>query len=529
MNSITIVLLTLVSISGVLNLLMGVYVGTIKTHFTGKWAFFGVSITASIYIFGFAMELVSQTLPEVMGWIGVEYIGIAFCPPLSLLAVLHYTAMERWLKRKVIASLFIIPSLSLILLLTNSWHHLFYRSIYWREGAPYKTADVVVGNWYVVQGCYTFGCLLLASLILIGQWRKTPVYRKQVFAMLIGQLLPIASAFLYMIGATPYGMDPVPFVLTLTSACYIWAMKTTGMIDIAPIARDFIFESMRDGVIVLDPLDRLVDYNRAAQRIVPVLCTPHLGFTLDKLKEMEAGGRNLLTRLASSELDGGQRIRWEQQEDIRHYEVYVAPVLNRRGDAIGRMMTLLDVTEAAVSEERLRYLATHDGLTRILSRTFFLEQAEQLYQACLYEGKGFSLFLLDIDHFKLVNDTYGHFAGDQALVHVVQICQRHLPEAALFARYGGEELVCALPRTSLSGAFGIAEAIRTDLAHSPLPWEEEEITVTSSFGLATVQTVGDSLADLLQKADKALYQAKERGRNRVCPAILPPASTESRG
>lgn len=519
MNSITPSLIAFVSASGVLNMLMGLYAATMKTHFSGKKAFIGVSATATLYIIGFAMELASTTLPEVKMWTVVEYMGIAFCPPFCLLLVMHYTAMEKWLTRKVSLGLFVIPTASLLLVATNDRHHLFYRSIYWREGAPFPTTDIVMGEWYIVQGCYTFGCLMLAAFILMRQWRNTPVYRRQVSAMLVGHLLPILASFLYLVGLTPYGLDPVPFVLAVTSACYIWAIRSTGMLDIAPIAREYIFESMRDGVVVLDPLDRLVDYNRAAQRMIPILRMTHIGFTLDKLQDMEPGGCNLLSRLNPSELEGGQRIRWEQDGRALQYDVYISPVLNRKGYTVGRMFTLLDVTGTALVEERLRYLATHDGLTRILSRTFFLEQADLLHKACLKEGRPFSVLLLDIDYFKQVNDKYGHLVGDRALVHAVKICERHLGKEALFARYGGEEFVAALPGLDIEAAWTLAETIRKDLAESPFLWNETRISVTASFGLAEVRTAADTMPDLLHKADKALYQAKAGGRNCIRTAL----------
>jgi len=520
MNSITASLITFVSISGVLSLLMGLYAFSMNTHFSGKRAFIGVSATSTLYIFGFAMELASTSLAEIKLWTVVEYMGIAFCPPCCLLLVLHYTAMERWLSRKVSLALFVLPAMSLVLVATNDWHHLFYRSVYWRVGAPIPTTDIVMGEWYIVQGSYTFGCLLLAALILMRQWMKTPVYRKQVTAMLAGHLLPIASSFLYLIGLTPYGIDPVPFVLAITSGCYIWAIRSTGMFDIAPIAREYIFESMRDGVIVFDPFDRLVDYNYAAERIIPALCPAHLGYSLDKLQAADSSGCSLLARLSPAELGSGQRIRLERDGTPSYYEVYISPVLNRGGRTVGRMLSLLDVTEAAAGEERLRYLATHDGLTQALSRTFFLAQADELHEACAREGRSFSVLLLDIDHFKQVNDRYGHFAGDQALVHVVKICERHIGEGNPFARYGGEEFVAALPGMELAAARRLAEAIRAELADSPLKYGEQSIALTASFGLVAGTGTGDTLTGLLHRADEALYQAKANGRNAVYPLAL---------
>lgn len=518
MNSITASLITFVSISGVLSLLMGLYAASMKTPFTGKWSFIGVSVTATLYIFGFAMELASTTLAEIKLWAVVEYMGIALCPPFCLLLVMHYSAMEKWLRAKIKLALFLLPSITLVLIATNEWHHLFYRSIYWRADAPFPTTDVVMGDWYIVQGSYTFGCLMLAALILMRQWKRTPAYRKQLAAMLAGHLLPILAAFLYLVGLTPYGIDPVPFVLAITSACYIWAIRTTGMLDIAPIAREHIFDSMRDGVVVFDPFDRLADYNRAAARIVSALRPEHLGYRLDRLQAFEPPG-SLLARLNPSDLEAGQRIRLEREGASFYYEVYASPVLNRAGRTVGRMLSLLDVTEAAVSEERLRYLATHDGLTQTYSRAYFLTQADGLFRDCASRGEPFCILLLDIDYFKQVNDRYGHFAGDRALVHVVGICERLLGEGNPFARYGGEEFVAALPGMELAAARRVAEAIRAELAASPLTHGGERIALTASLGLADGTEEGSTLTGLLHRADEALYQAKANGRNAVYPLV----------
>lgn len=126
-----------------------------------------------------------------------------------------------------------------------------------------------------------------------------------------------------------------------------------------------------------------------------------------------------------------------------------------------------------------------------------------------------SFILFDIDYFKRINDTYGHDVGDQAIIHVVSVCNRYLSPEMLFARYGGEEFVIALPNTSLQEAEKLAEQLRVALLNDPLDVKGVPITLTSSFGIAQYNGGSDSLESLLRDADTALYESKRNGRNAV--------------
>jgi diguanylate cyclase (GGDEF)-like protein len=125
-----------------------------------------------------------------------------------------------------------------------------------------------------------------------------------------------------------------------------------------------------------------------------------------------------------------------------------------------------------------------------------------------------SLVMVDLDHFKRVNDTYGHAGGDAVLAEVARRLQTMTRETDLVARFGGEEMCVVLPSTSLDGAAQLAERLREVLAASPVPFDGEPIPVTASFGVATATRIGGP-AGLIRDADAALYRAKHQGRNRV--------------
>jgi diguanylate cyclase (GGDEF)-like protein len=173
--------------------------------------------------------------------------------------------------------------------------------------------------------------------------------------------------------------------------------------------------------------------------------------------------------------------------------------------------------------EQAERLATTDGLTGLLNRRTFNGQLQRRLREAQRYNRPLSMLLLDIDHFKKVNDTYGHPAGDAVLRGVAQLLQNQARETDIVARFGGEEMALILPETDGRGALAIAERIRKGVAAAAHPTEQGNLRVTASIGLATWPGAAPDADTLVEAADKALYRAKEGGRNRVCAAN--PAST----
>ncbi|KRG87557.1 diguanylate cyclase [Stenotrophomonas daejeonensis] len=162
----------------------------------------------------------------------------------------------------------------------------------------------------------------------------------------------------------------------------------------------------------------------------------------------------------------------------------------------------------------LRRLARRDGLTGLLNRTALMDDGRGQLAQCQLRRLPFAVLLLDLDHFKRVNDSHGHQAGDAVLHHMARTLQRNLRgRDSLLGRYGGEEFVLLLPATSLEQAQALAERLRTALEACPLDSDIGPIAVTTSIGVAA--DVDATLERLLARADAALYRAKAAGRNRV--------------
>jgi diguanylate cyclase (GGDEF)-like protein len=165
--------------------------------------------------------------------------------------------------------------------------------------------------------------------------------------------------------------------------------------------------------------------------------------------------------------------------------------------------------------QQMERLATTDGLTGLLNRRTFNAQLEKRLREAQRYRRPLSLLLLDVDHFKKVNDAHGHPAGDAVLRGVARIAQHDARETDIVARYGGEEMALVLPETDGRGAVVIAERIRARVAAASHATEQGPIQVTISIGVATWPGGGEDPEALIERADKALYRAKQGGRNRV--------------
>lgn len=180
--------------------------------------------------------------------------------------------------------------------------------------------------------------------------------------------------------------------------------------------------------------------------------------------------------------------------------------------------THTDITERKHLEEELRHQAHFDYLTEVCSRGYFMEQAELELMRALRYGNALSLFMLDIDFFKRINDSHGHKAGDAVLVKLGEICREILREVDIIGRVGGEEFAVLLPETNKDEATEVAERLREALANTKvvLPSGGLPLYFTVSIGLSALTGKDDNLDTLFYQADKGLYQAKESGRNKVC-------------
>lgn len=178
-------------------------------------------------------------------------------------------------------------------------------------------------------------------------------------------------------------------------------------------------------------------------------------------------------------------------------------------------ITVNDVTELVAYEQKLLEITKRDVLTGIYNRRYLEERIKEEFEKHKRYHRPLSLIVFDLDHFKKINDTYGHQYGDYILKSSVSAVIPCLRNIDIFARYGGEEFCCILPETEMNAALHVAERIRTTIATQKYSFSDKPVKTTISLGVSEINDNTESTDSLFKNADDALYEAKKTGRNKV--------------
>jgi diguanylate cyclase (GGDEF)-like protein/PAS domain S-box-containing protein len=212
------------------------------------------------------------------------------------------------------------------------------------------------------------------------------------------------------------------------------------------------------------------------------------------------------------------RVCWPDGE-IRYIKAVAKVFRDEQGKPIRMLGTNIDVTDRKLLQFNLERQAHIDYLTGVSNRRYFMEQAELELRRSIRYNNSLSILMMDIDFFKSINDSHGHKVGDTVLKKLAEVCNETLREADIVGRLGGEEFAILLPETGAPEAVEAAERLRIAIANAKIPLESGlPIHVTISMGIASLASKDDNTDVLLNLADKALYEAKESGRNKVCLA-----------
>ncbi|HEY9866526.1 MAG TPA: diguanylate cyclase [Candidatus Obscuribacterales bacterium] len=211
---------------------------------------------------------------------------------------------------------------------------------------------------------------------------------------------------------------------------------------------------------------------------------------------------------------------YEEEKLIQAFELGAVDYITKpfiKNELLARVKTHLTLKQTTdnlkIALLKLKQLSQLDPLTQILNRRSFFEYIENQFNLAIQNKSLFSLLILDLDHFKQINDNYGHLAGDQILINFTLAIQNYLRSSDYFGRYGGEEFVILLPETDQADALKIAQDICDLIAHLSIPTEKGNLKITVSIGVAVFRAQDTRIEDIFDRADQCLYQAKALGRN----------------
>jgi diguanylate cyclase (GGDEF)-like protein/PAS domain S-box-containing protein len=287
-----------------------------------------------------------------------------------------------------------------------------------------------------------------------------------------------------------------------------------------------VVDQLYEGVYFVDPARRIHYWNPGAERLSGFPASEVTGrYCHDNLlNHVDEAGRPLCRSacpLAATMRDGQGRsadvfLRHRKGHRV-HVRVRTMPVHDREGRVIGGVEIFDDKTDLSAARRELSDLrdqAMTDTLTGVPNRRHFeMSLASRIAELAGY-GRSFGLLIADMDRFKVINDTYGHATGDEALRTVARTMLEASRAADDLARIGGEEFAVTVAEVDEDGLLVIAERLRSLVARSSVRTGQQDLGVTVSIG-ATIATAGDAATAIFHRADAALYRAKERGRNRV--------------
>ncbi|HWJ77100.1 MAG TPA: histidine kinase N-terminal 7TM domain-containing protein [Niallia sp.] len=470
-------------------------------------------VVAFFYTFGYAFQLLSTTVDQMMFWIHIQYIGIPLAPFIWVVMILQFTGNQRFLTKRTIALLSIGPLYTLSAHFTNEWHHLFYKSMAldYSQGFPLIMLDR--GPLFYLHIGYVYSYHLIGIGLLIHIYFKSNRERKkQVALMLIGSLFVFGFPFIHSIGVIKVPIDISPFGLVFSSLFYLWGIYQFNLLKLSPLAMKKVFESINDAVIIFDIDNNLKIYNKSANRLLEPLPNKKLiGNSAVKVLSHFPSLVQFIER--TSEVDSLTTQSMQLRE--KYYNVHFSFVNGSNNKPIGKMFILHDITEAIKYEESLlqqskqyEYLAHHDVLTGLYNRTYFEEEVKR--KLAQSRKKDAALMICDLNFFKEINDVYGHLTGDNVLIFTANCLLENLPNPHILARLGGDEFIMFFEQIESKEKF-IKEINEMRYVFQVNLYKRDgiEIEVVPSIGVAFVGEDGIDYEHLYHTCDTHMYEDKK--------------------
>lgn len=466
-------------------------------------------VAAALYCFGYSGEIAQTNLADAAFWLHVEYLGICWIPALLVLLARKHNHLRShyWL-------ILTVPLITFVAQETTPWHGLFDHSCELVLRYPFWIVTYHRGPLAWLFVAYTYSCLIYSAWIYISRFhRSSRFFRKQSLLFVTSFLPPLVGNLIYLCGWSPWGLDLAPIMMSITAVVGYFAVFRLEFFDLVPMARSLVFNNMRDAALVTDMRHRLVDFNPAAHELLPSLSSTNMG---DDVTTMFS--ESLSLQEAFSDPKHSQRIQLEIHGALQYFEMRVLPLLLEKHQA-GWAVILANVTAQVRMVHELRRDAETDELTGVANRRSFATAIERERARSVRYRTIFSVLVIDIDHFKSINDHFGHSTGDSVLSAVTNRIVSCLRSADLPCRFGGDEFAILLPETGSEDAIEVAERIRLAVASDPVKMDNQNISVSASIGIATFDAERTSdWEQLLDEADQALYRAKAEGRNQIAMA-----------
>lgn len=471
---------------------------------SGMPALLGIVVFFAVWVGGNLLELNASTFRGMLWGRNIQQIGVFYTPLFTLLFSIDYTVNRKLKKYALLIG--VVQTVSVILLFTDQYHHIMRESVTLQQ-------DALLGEVLVVHStrigmllvAFNFCIPLISMAVLIGFTRKvSEQLRRPLRLIIISMFATFVLALAQSTVFSSLGINiPIPVWNLPCLIMFSYAVLNESFVGVAPTALSKVFEVIDQGIIVVDEGGKVLEFNRRARELMDNMCLPGglktgVGIA-EYIPVTNPGGQGAFQpESLPTELKNARR---NQYLALNFHALEAG-----KGKRIGYVLVLTDIT-------LLKVRAEIDFLTGSYNREGLVNAFADLLKTP-QQMPYLSALIVDMDDFKLINDTYGHLCGDVILCDFVGVAQSLLSEKPFLGRLGGDEFVVILP-TGQHEAEALAEKLRQSVAERAVQYAENVIHYTVSIGIATCRNQQCQLSQLLHHADRALYEAKRQGKNAV--------------
>jgi signal transduction histidine kinase len=308
-------------------------------------------LSSAIYSFGYAFQLETKSLSEILFWTKIQYLGIPFIPYFWFLFALYYAGYDKTISLRRNALLLFVPVVTVALTMTMEWHSFYYISFSVFQNIPLGVVEIERGVWYWVYQIFSFSLIITGNLMFVNMYYKSRrPYRQQAVTALIGSAVPLVAYTIYILGYSPYSIDLIPFAISISGTIFLYALTHTGFLKLIPISRDVVFENMKGSVLVFDKENHLVDFNSRAKSDFNFIDENLIGqHARDIFKEHGQLFESIVNLNKNQIMPNGNLCLGDKT-----FSTTFSIVTDYRGKTTGKLLILNDITELIAIEDKLR-------------------------------------------------------------------------------------------------------------------------------------------------------------------------------